>query len=282
MRNNLHLLTIALVAIFVTQAQAQQLHIAAPKKAGRGAPAAAARPAPAAAARPAPEAPAQATPQRAEKAQPSQQCRQQTRPQRPVRTTRAQQTCPKRCRCSRHRGPANNPNAIPYTGPFVVGSAPFNLPRGGYGYGYRPNPYAYGPNPYAYPQRYGPNLAPAPARPQRVVKKKRSYRPAPPDPQTKINSHLRKALNRYAANNSVGGRLYLPSGKKRYFVRYAGHPTFDDHTISVPAFAQRSGENSEIPVTLKMEIDPEDFSVVDVKLVRSKANLWRTNGVTFL
>lgn len=124
--------------------------------------------------------------------------------------------------------------------------------------------------------------APAPA-PQPAEEEVTAEPPAPPAPPTGVSEFtLRRALNKYAAANSVGGKLYLPSGKNRWMVRYNGDPVFGEDSISIPSMAQKVGSDQEIPVTLRLTVDPETYDVVDVRLIKSQANLWRTNGVTFL
>lgn len=201
--------------------------------------------------------------------------------------------CQRDCRCPRHRHRRGYYPYAPYGYAYYGAVPPFAAPP------FAAPPFVPGPGatPYNYNYYYNQQLQQqqASAVPQRPTSQERlrarkarrtrskfKVAKVTPNPQVAINKRLRTTLQTYEANNGMGGRLYLASGKKRYFVRYAGKPRFDDHTILVPGYAQQVGRGGEIPVTLTLEVDPDSYTVSRVSLVKMDKDLWQSNGVTFL
>jgi len=154
--------------------------------------------------------------------------------------------------------PTNTATSVPVR--YVNVPVPnFNRGNGyGYGYGYGPGGFGYG---YGYGgYNYGFSGSAAPinaggARPQtgqsRPAAKKETFQA---NPQTARNYQYRKALDAYARENSVGGKLFLNSPTGHWLLEYDGQPEFEANMAYIPCTA-RNPKGFEEKVTLTLEFD---------------------------
>ena len=119
---------------------------------------------------------------------------------------------------------------------------------GGYGYG------NYGSSAYDYSDRL-PNQQ---SRPRRAARRKTTIEPLPVDPRTARNYKLRKALNTFARENSVGGRIYLNEGRQKWLLKFDGSPKFQNNSLSIPCLGKRKGQSDQ-KLTLVARYDGQKF-----------------------
>ncbi len=109
-------------------------------------------------------------------------------------------------------------------------------------YGYGAGGYYYGYGGYGYGGvSYGVGTATPLSQPsqRRARSSNRVSRPAPPDPRSARNYELRKALNKFARENSVGGRLYWACD------------SFEEGMATIPCIGKtRGGEDRRLTLTL--------------------------------
>lgn len=129
---------------------------------------------------------------------------------------------------------------------------------GGYGYGY--GGYGYG----GYSYGIG-SATPINQPSQRSTRSSaaRVSQPAPPDPRSARNYELRKALNKFARENSVGGRLYVAYDSKKWLLEYDGTPSFDEDTVTIPCIGKAAG-GSDHRLTLTLRFDQLDDVTAEV------------------
>ena len=124
------------------------------------------------------------------------------------------------------------------------------------------NQFGGGYNAYYYQQIYGggggsPGYVAAP--PQQVKPKPE---PAKPDPRTRATHQFRKAYSKFVRENSLGGKLYLKQGKKRWIVRSAGKPVITGQVAKIPVYARIKGKGLEKAYILKLKFTDSNKSVV--------------------
>lgn len=135
-----------------------------------------------------------------------------------------------------------------------------NYARFGTPYG---NQFGGGYNAYYYQQIYGGGggsqgyTAAPPTQPVR-----RKAEPAKPDPRTRATHQFRKAYSKFVKENSLGGKLYLKQGKKRWIVRSAGKPVISGHVAEIPVYARLKSKGLERPYLLKLNFTDSNKSVV--------------------
>lgn len=107
----------------------------------------------------------------------------------------------------------------------------------------------------------GPSLPPVPPPPVEVKK------PAVPDSRTARDYKLRKALTRYARENSVAGRLYVTSGSKKWLIQYDGEPQLSQDQAVIPCLGKvAGGQDQRLLLTLHFEADVAVSATVEPRL----------------
>jgi hypothetical protein len=133
-----------------------------------------------------------------------------------------------------------------------------------YGYGYGSGGYGYGYGSGGYTNYNGGSINASAQPQQRVAPRRETTESAPPDPRSARNYQLRKALDRYARQNSVGGRIYLADESKKWLLSYTGAPVFSEDSATIPCLGKVSGGQDQ-PVLLTLRFDGQD--VVDTAVI---------------
>lgn len=157
-----------------------------------------------------------------------------------------------RPRCSSSR-PSRTASGVP------IRHVNVPVPRGGFGYGYGGYGYGYGYGGGAYGV-----ASPTPMyRPSRRATRRRTRTLAAPDPRSARNYQLRKALAKYARENSVGGRLYVASDSEKWLIQYDGTPRFSEGMATIPCIGKRAGGHDQ-RLTLTLHFDDDEAIQADV------------------
>lgn len=131
--------------------------------------------------------------------------------------------------------------------------------NGGYGYGYGAFGYGYGggggivvsPSSFSTARRKAPRRA--------------TRRAAQPDPRSARNYQLRKALNRFARENSVGGRLYVTTdSEQKWLLEYDGQPRFKEGMATIPCVGKLAG-GQDRPLTLTLYFEDGEPVLAEVE-----------------
>ncbi len=129
----------------------------------------------------------------------------------------------------------------------------YNGARYGYGYSYG---YGYGYGSSGYNSSYslsGSNSQPL----QRQAARAETQSQAPPDPRSARDYSHRKALEQFARDNSVGGRIYLTKDSRNWLLTYNGPPIYSADSARIPCLGKVS-DGLEQAVILTIKFDGQD------------------------